>query len=97
MSTPPISSVDGNNSNEKTSGSRPLSRIEGSRNSISFGAIRIGGGSTGKKNKVSRPGSKMGQLRSLLDSTEKKVLRLEELKKTKEGREHIKEESMKGI
>ncbi len=97
MSTPPISSVNGGTS-EKTTGSRPLSTIKSSTNSISFGAIRIGNRLTGKKNKikVGRPGSKMSQLRSLLDSAEKKSMRLEELKKTKEGREHIREERMKG-
>ncbi len=73
--------------------------MNNSTNSISFGTIRIGDGLSGKKRKmkIGRPGSKMSQLRSLLDSAEKKSKRLEELKKTKEGRDRIVEEGMKGI
>ncbi len=98
---PPVASINGGTTNNaKTAGSRPLSTINGGSNSISFGVIRMGDddGLTRKKRKirVGRPGSKMSQLRSLLDSAEKKSKRLEELKKTKEGRERIREEGMKG-
>jgi hypothetical protein len=60
---------------------------------ISFGGLRVGNDGSSKA-KVGKSGSKMGRLQSLLRAAENKAARLDELRKTREGRDQARDEGM---